>query len=177
MGGYDVFDRDRDAYTDEQIVFLEEDIGMQLKTTNDLEEEESWQDKDYDELDTLLVSQLKEICKTYNHPVTGKRKHELIEMIMGGRREDNLHPTEMEKVLKKALLSPLRDKDRSAWKLGLLNEAKVVSVIKAVVKGVGYELVHCWSVGLLRNKDNPFAATSLVIVSFIHGRRKQSATL
>ena len=54
---------------------------MQLKTTNDLEEEESWQDKDYDELDTLLVPQLKEICKTYNHPVTGKRKHELIEMI------------------------------------------------------------------------------------------------
>merc|ERR1711862_397645 len=134
-------------------------------------------DKDHGELDTLLVSQLKEICKTYNHPVTGKRKHELIEMIMGGRSEDNLHPTEMEKVLKKALLSPLRDKDRSAWKLGLLNEAKVVSVIKAVVKGVGYELVHCWSVGLLRNKDNPFAATSLVIVSFIHGRRKQSATL
>ena len=134
---------------------------MQLKTTNDLEEEESWQDKDYDELDTLLVPQLKEICKTYNHPVTGKRKHELIEMIMGGRSEDNLLPTEMEKVIKKALLSPLRDKDRSAWKLGLLNEAKVVSVIKAVVKGVGYELVHCWSVGLLRNKDNSFAATSL----------------
>ena len=40
--GYDVFDRDRNAYTAEQIVFLEEDIGMQLKTTNDLEEEESW---------------------------------------------------------------------------------------------------------------------------------------
>ena len=59
------------------------------------------------------------------------------------------------------MLSPLRDKDRSAWKLGLLNEAKVLSVIKAVVKGVGYELVHCWSVGLLRDDDNTFAATSL----------------
>merc|ERR1711933_669198 len=35
------------------------------------------------------------------------------------------------------------------------------SVIRAVVKGVGYELVSCWAVGLLRNKDNPFAATSL----------------
>merc|ERR1712157_493345 len=32
---------------------------------------------------------------------------------------------------------------------------------RAVVKGVGYELVSCWAVGLLRNKDNPFAATSL----------------
>ena len=82
-------------------------------------------------------------------------------MIMGGRSDDNLLPTEMEKVIKKSLLAPLRDQDRSAWKLGLLNEAKVVSVIKAVVMGVGYELVHCWSVGLLRDEDNSFAATSL----------------
>ena len=55
--------------------------------------------------------------------------------------------TEFEKVIKYSLLSPLKDKDRAAHKLGSLNEAKVRTVMNAVVDGIGYELVDMKEVG------------------------------
>ena len=68
--------------------------------------------------------------------------------------------TEQEKFIKKTFLSPLKDKDRSAWKLGSLNEGNVRGITKAVAKGVDCVLVDMWECGLLRNKSSPWLATS-----------------
>ena len=69
--------------------------------------------------------------------------------------------TEFEKVMKYTLLAPLKDKDKSAHKLGSLNEENVRGVIGAVLKGVGWDLVDIFECGFLCNKEEKWLGTSL----------------
>jgi G:T-mismatch repair DNA endonuclease (very short patch repair protein) len=69
--------------------------------------------------------------------------------------------TELEKILKYSFLQPLSQEDRSAHKLGSLNEERVRSSIKAIVEKLGWQLVDLFECSLLRNKLKEYLATSL----------------
>ena len=84
------------------------------------------------DLQQLPNTKLIEICKHFKQPYSGQ-----------------------------TFLAPLANKEKSAWKLGSLNEDNVRGVMSAVVKGVGGELEDLWESGLLRNKTNDWLATSL----------------
>ncbi|EJK53517.1 hypothetical protein THAOC_27035, partial [Thalassiosira oceanica] len=79
----------------------------------------------------------------------------------GNDDDDNEPPTEVERVIRSMLVPPLRSKDRSAHKLGSLNEANVRQVMSAVCQELGHDLVDCWDAGLLRCDQDQFLATSL----------------
>ena len=83
--------------------------------------------------------------------------------------KDDLSITKSEKIIKYSFLQPLSQDDRSAHKLGSLNEDKVHSVRGSVMSKLGWKLVDSFECGLLRNKMNEFLATSLdgwLIISY-----------
>ena len=58
-------------------------------------------------------------------------------------------------------MAPLSDKDRSAHKLGNLNERNVRNVLHAILLQYNYKLIHLWECGLLIQNEKPWLATSL----------------
>jgi hypothetical protein len=111
-------------------------------------------------LNKLTVDKLKDIRTHYQQTYSNMRKTELIEQVRKGLKEVEII-TEVEQFPKKTFISPLADKDQSAWRLGSLDEDEVCSVMSAVVSEVGGEFIDGWKYSLLRNKDDLWLATSL----------------
>jgi len=145
---------------EEHIDLLENGLGLALKDEAEIDADDMWQHKSIEELKTLGNEQLKTICKKYGRPYSNKRKDQLIETIRQGPKED-LSITEAEKIIKYSFLQPLSQEDRSAHKLGNLNEDKVRTVLGSVMSKLGWKLVDSFECGLIRNKMNEFLATSL----------------
>ena len=161
--GNEVLPKKEDDLTPEQKTLLRDDLGKKLISAlerDELEEYSMYVDATPSELEALRKEKLIEICKKFKQPYSGRTKPELIKQIQKGPLEVD-EMTEQEMFLKKTFLVPLADKDKSAWKLGSLNEDNVRRVMKAVVKGVGGELEDMWESGLLRNKSHHWLATSL----------------
>jgi hypothetical protein len=141
---YAVTPRDVEMLTRAEQSLLKCDIEEKLVSQSAVDEEAAsyleFQMLSSAALNKLTVDKLKDICKHYQQTYYNKRKAELIEQVKKGPKvaEDM---TEEERFLKKTLLAPLADKDRSAWRLGSLNEDKVRSVISAIVSGVGGEFI------------------------------------
>ncbi|EJK70897.1 hypothetical protein THAOC_07709, partial [Thalassiosira oceanica] len=158
-----IIDRDASSYTSDEEALLADDIGLNLTHPMDTDEEEDFQGMTHDELKAKRLPELRAICKRLRISCGKKKKDEIIAAILAGRNDDddNEPPTEVERVIRSMLVPPLRSKDRSAHKLGSLNEANVRQVMSAVRQELGHDLVDCWDAGLLRCDQDQFLATSL----------------
>jgi hypothetical protein len=127
---------------------LKNDLGLALRTVDDVDVDISWQHKERSELRKISNEELKKICKSYGRTFSNKKKEELVETVkLGPANSQSM--TEVEKILKYSFLQPLSAEVRSAHKLGSLNEEKVRSTIKAIVEKLGWELVDMFECGLL----------------------------
>jgi hypothetical protein len=155
-----ILPRTEDGLSENEIDLLRNNLGVNVKSQHDAEVDDSWQHKTMTELKALSNDQLKAICKSYGRPFSNKNKEKLAETVqMGPQLSQSI--TEVEKIIKYSFLQPLGQEDRSAHKLGSLNEEKVRSVLHAIVAKVGWELVDSFECGLLRNKMREYIATSL----------------
>jgi hypothetical protein len=141
------------------VQLLKEDLGIQIKTQDESERDDSWQHKTAAELKQLSNEQLKTICKSYGRPFSNKNKDKLVDTVLLGPVESQ-SITEVEKILKYSFLQPLSQDDRSAHRLGSLNEDKVRSSLPSIVKKLGWELLDSFECGLLRNKMREYLAIS-----------------
>ena len=157
---YAILPRTDNALTEVEVSLLKEDLGINVKSVDDIEIDISWQYKDASELKKLSNDQLKQICKSYGRTYSNKKKEELVDtVLMGPVMTQTI--TEVEKILKYSFLQPLPQEDRSAHRLGSLNEERVCSSIKAIVSKLGWSVVDMFECGLLRNKMREYMATSL----------------
>ena len=140
---HEVLPREEKNLTLEQKSLLRDDLGRKLISPLETEEAEDYSkyvDATEADLKKLKKPTLIEICKHFKRPYSNKNMGQLIKEIQKGPLEVATM-TEQERFIKKTFLAPLSDhKERSAWKLGSLNEEKVRSRLDAVVKGVGGEL-------------------------------------
>ena len=155
-----VLPRSEEGLADNEVQLLKEDLGLQIKSQEEVERDDAWQHKTPAELKQLSNDQLKAICKSYGRPFSNKNKDKLVDTVLLGPME-NQSITEIEKILKYSFLQPLPQDERSAHRLGSLNEDKVRSVLPSIVKKLGWELLDSFECGLLRNKMREYLATSL----------------
>ena len=111
-------------------------------------------------IEAIVQRATKNNCKSYGRPFSNKNKDKLVDTVLLGPVESQ-SITEVEKILKYSFLQPLSQDDRSAHRLGSLNEDKVRSSLPSIVKKLGWELLDSFECGLLRNKMREYLATSL----------------
>ena len=161
---HEVLPREETNLTLEQKNLLRDDLGRKLISPLERDESEEYlkyAEGTHAELKKLGKQKLIEICKQFKRPYSNKNMDKLIEQIQLGPVEV-AKMTEQEMFIKKTFLAPLSDsKERTAWKLGSMNEDNVRGVVSGVVKGVGGELEDVWECGLLRSKSHQYIATSL----------------
>jgi hypothetical protein len=155
-----ILPRTDDGLSDEEVTLLKTDLGLALRSAEDVEVDISWQNKAESELKQLTNEELKAICRSYGRTFSNKKKDQLIATVkLGPVMTQSI--TEVEKVLKYSFLQPLGPQERSAHKLGSLNEERVRSVISLIVSNLDWHLVDAFECGLLRNKMREYLATSL----------------
>jgi hypothetical protein len=155
-----ILPRSDEDLNDSEYSLLKDDLGLSIKSSEDVELDISWMEKSDAELRQLSNERLKEICKSYGRTFSNKRKDELIKTVKEGPVTSQ-SITEIEKILKYSFLQPLPQDDRSAHRFGSLNEERVRSAIQAIVSKLGWVLVDMFECGLLRNKWKEYLATSL----------------
>lgn len=138
---------------------LQNDIGLKLSTPEEVAQDLSWQSMTKSNLKKESAEKLKEIAKSYGHPIS-RNKDELADLIRTGPKPD-LTMTETEKVLKCSFLAPLQNKDATAHKLGSLNEPNVRGAMKGIFNGLNLELMDLFEPGFVVDKSNKWAGTSL----------------
>ena len=107
------------------------------------------------------AEELKVICKMYGRPYSNKRKDEVVNQIHKGPADEGV--TETERMLKRTHMSPLPDKDRSAHKLGSLNEDNVRGAVKTLINEQyeGLEYKDSWETGFFLSKSYRWLGASL----------------
>jgi len=147
---------------EEYVDLLENGLGLQLSPAppTDFPPDLTHAQKSLEQLKRLTKIQLVDICKSYHRPYSGG-KEELARRIKKGPLEV-ITPTDLEMMLKHTFFAPLKDKDKTPHKIGILNEAKVRNAIGEILKKFdGAVLDAVWECGLISRKDHIFLATSL----------------
>ena len=127
-----ILPRSEEGLSQEEVQLLKNDLGLALRSAEDVEVDISWQHKSEADLRQLSNEELKVICNSYSGTFSNKEKDQLIATV-------NLGPVmmqtirEVEKILKYSFLQPLGPQEHSAHKLGSLNEERVRSVIASIV--------------------------------------------
>ena len=159
--GWTALRKRKSELTEAQSDLLTADLGLQLVTEAvDDELDATHATKSADDLKRMTNAQLTEICKSYKRPYSNKNKEQLVlEIQKGPLLEEG--PKPFEQMLKKMFMAPLADKDRSAHKLGSLNEANVRSFLSTLLRTYGCFFIKLWEFGLICQKEQPWLATSL----------------
>ena len=116
-----ILPRSETNLSENEIILLRDDLGLDIKSESETELDKSWQHKTTTELKQLSNDQLKLICKSYGRPFSNKNKDKLVETVQLGPVM-NQTITEVEKILKYSFPQPLPQDERSAHKLGLHGE-------------------------------------------------------
>ena len=157
---YAILPRTDKDLSENELVLLRDNLGLDIKSKYKAELDESWQHKTHAELRQLSNDELKTIYKSYGRPFSNKNKEKLVETVLLGPLVSH-SITEVEKILKYSFLQPLPQEYRSAHKLGSLNEERVCSVLGSIVQKLGWELIDAFECGLLCNKMREYLATPL----------------
>lgn len=151
----------KEELSQDQVDLLETKLGLRLaQTTEEVPPPDpQYANKSKTDLQKLTVAELKEIAKSYNRPVSGT-KSMLADNIKKGPREV-IVPTDVERMLKHTFFAPLKDKDKTPHKIGILNEAKVRGALASICKNLGYDLIDAFECGLISQITLKYFATSL----------------
>jgi hypothetical protein len=131
-----ILPRSEEGLSEDWISLFKDDLGLSLRSVDDIDVDISFQHKERSELRKLSNEELKNICKSYGRTFSNKKKEELVDTVKEGPVVSQ-SITEVEKIIKYSFLQPLSQEDRSAHKLGSLNEEKVRTAIKAIVEKLG----------------------------------------
>jgi len=153
--------KSEDGLPPEYIDLLKNSLGLKLHPTriNDNLPDPTHAAKSKADLLRKSKDELERIVKSYGRPCSGN-KNDLVARIQRGPLEVII-PTDIEMMLKHTFFAPLKDKDKTPHKLGILNEDKVRSAMSGILKQFGLKLSEMWDCGLISRKDLMFLVTSL----------------
>ena len=106
---YAILPRTDKDLSENELVLLRDNLGLDIKSKYKAVLDESWQHKTQAELRQLSNDKLKTICKSYGRPFSNKNKVKLVETVPLGPLVSH-SITEVEKISKYSFLQPLHKK-------------------------------------------------------------------